>query len=132
MSYADEVFKSNVKEILDNGFCDIDCNVRPHWEDGTPAHTTKAFGVVNRYDLQKEFPVMTLRKTYFKSCVDELLWIWQKKSNNVRDLSKHMQQHRVLAHIPVVGYEHILRALVEDHIQALARNVQRNAVGAGI
>ena len=90
MSYADEVFKSNVKEILDNGFCDIDCNVRPHWEDGTPAHTTKAFGVVNRYDLQKEFPVMTLRKTYFKSCVDELLWIWQKKSNNVRDLNSHI------------------------------------------
>ena len=90
MSYADEVFKSNVKEILDNGFCDIDCNVRPHWEDGTPAHTTKAFGVVNRYDLQNEFPVMTLRKTYFKSCVDELLWIWQKKSNNVRDLNSHI------------------------------------------
>ena len=90
MSYADEVFKSNVKEILDNGFCDIDCNVRPHWEDGTPAHTTKAFGVVNRYYLQKEFPVMTLRKTYFKSCIDELLWIWQKKSNNVKDLNSHI------------------------------------------
>ena len=90
MSYADEVFKANCKEILSNGFSDIDCNVRPHWEDGTPAHTTKAFGVVNRYDLQKEFPVMTLRKTYFKSCIDELLWIWQKKSNNVKDLNSHI------------------------------------------
>ncbi len=90
MSYADEVFKANCKEILTNGFSDIDCNVRPHWEDGTPAHTTKAFGVVNRYDLQKEFPVMTLRKTYFKSCIDELLWIWQKKSNNVKDLNSHI------------------------------------------
>ena len=90
MSYADEVFKANCKEILTNGFSDIDCNVRPHWGDGTPAHTTKAFGVVNRYDLQKEFPVMTLRKTYFKSCIDELLWIWQKKSNNVKDLNSHI------------------------------------------
>ena len=90
MSYADEVFKANCKEILTNGFSDIDCSVRPRWEDGTPAHTTKAFGVVNRYDLQKEFPVMTLRKTYFKSCIDELLWIWQKKSNNVKDLSSHI------------------------------------------
>ena len=90
MSYADEVFTANCKEILTNGFSDAGCNVRPHWEDGTPAHTTKAFGVVNRYDLQKEFPVMTLRKTYFKSCIDELLWIWQKKSNNVKDLSSHI------------------------------------------
>ena len=90
MSYADEVFKSNCKEILTNGFSDIDCNVRPHWEDGTPAHTVKSFGVVNRYDLQKEFPVMTLRKTFFKSCVDELLWIWQKKSNNVHELNSHI------------------------------------------
>ena len=90
MSYADEVFTANCKEILTNGFSDACCSVRPHWEDGTPAHTTKAFGVVNRYDLQKEFPVMTLRKTYFKSCIDELLWIWQKKSNNVKDLSSHI------------------------------------------
>ena len=90
MSYADEVFKANCKEILTNGFSDAGCSVRPHWEDGTPAHTTKAFGVVNRYDLQKEFPVMTLRKTYFKSCIDELLWIWQKKSNNVKVLNSHI------------------------------------------
>lgn len=90
MSYADEVFKQNCREILTAGFSDAAADVRPHWEDGVPAHTVKAFGVVNRYDLQKEFPVMTLRRTYFKSCVDELLWIWQKKSSNVRDLGSHI------------------------------------------
>ncbi len=90
MSYADDIFKANIREILENGFSDEGANVRPHWADGAPAHTKKAFGVVNRYDLQKEFPVMTLRKTFFKSCVDELLWIWQKKSNNVADLNSHI------------------------------------------
>ena len=90
MSYADELFKSNCNEIFNNGFSDENCNVRPRWEDNTPAHTIKAFGITNRYDLQKEFPVMTLRKTYFKSCVDELLWIWQKKSNNVNELGSHI------------------------------------------
>ena len=79
MSYADQVFISVCRDILDNGFRDDGLTVRPHWEDGTPAHTIKKFGVVNRYDLRKEFPIMTLRRTYFKSCVDELLWIWQKK-----------------------------------------------------
>ncbi|MBQ1507129.1 MAG: thymidylate synthase [Ruminococcus sp.] len=90
MSYADEIFKSNCNEILNNGFSDAECNVRPRWEDNTPAHTVKAFGLTNRYDLQKEFPIMTLRKTYFKSCIDELLWIWQKKSNNVKELKSHI------------------------------------------
>ncbi|MEE0675337.1 MAG: thymidylate synthase [Ruminococcus sp.] len=90
MSYADELFISNCNEIFNNGFSDENCNVRPRWEDNTPAHTIKAFGITNRYDLQKEFPVMTLRKTYFKSCVDELLWIWQKKSNNVNELGSHI------------------------------------------
>ena len=69
---------------------DDDLTVRPHWDDGTPAHTIKKFGLVNRYDLQKEFPILTLRRTYLKSAVDELLWIWQKKSNNVHDLSSHI------------------------------------------
>ena len=82
MSYADQVFIDVCRDILDNGYWDTDLTVRPHWEDGTPAHTVKKFGVVNRYDLRKEFPIMTLRRTYFKSCVDELLWIWQKKSND--------------------------------------------------
>ena len=83
MSYADQVFMQNIREILDHGVWDTDQNVRPHWEDSTPAHTIKKFGIVNRYDLQKEFPILTLRRTYWKTAVDELLWIWQKKSNNV-------------------------------------------------
>ena len=90
MSYADQVFIDVCRDILDNGYWDTDLAVRPRWEDGTPAHTVKKFGVVNRYDLRKEFPIMTLRRTYFKSCVDELLWIWQKKSNNIHDLNGHI------------------------------------------
>ena len=87
MSYADQVFMQNIREILDHGVWDTDQNVRPHWEDGTPAHTIKKFGIVNRYDLSKEFPLLTLRRTYWKTAVDELLWIWQKKPNNVHDLN---------------------------------------------
>ena len=87
MSYADQVFRQNCLDILQNGARDDNLTVRPHWDDGTPAHTIKKFGIVNRYDLQKEFPILTLRRTYWKSAVDELLWIWQKKSNNVHDLS---------------------------------------------
>ena len=90
MSYADQLFIKNCKDILENGVWDTDHEVRPVWEDGTPAHTIKKFGIVNRYDLTKEFPVITLRRTYFKSAVDELLWIWQKKSNNVHDLKSHI------------------------------------------
>lgn len=90
MSYADQVFRTNCLDILQNGVRDDDLTVRPHWDDGTPAHTIKKFGLVNRYDLQKEFPILTLRRTYLKSAVDELLWIWQKKSNNVHDLSSHI------------------------------------------
>ena len=91
MSYADQVFMQNIREILDHGVWDTDQAVRPHWEDdGAPAHTVKKFGIVNRYDLRKEFPILTLRRTYWKSAVDELLWIWQKKSNNVHDLSSHI------------------------------------------
>ncbi len=90
MSYADKVFIANVKDILENGFSDENLPVRPHWEDGTPAHTIKKFGVVNRYDLQKEFPILTIRRTYIKSAVDELLWIWQKKSNDIHQLKSHV------------------------------------------
>ena len=90
MSYADEVFIQNCREILTGGVWDTDREVRPRWEDGTPAHTVKKFGIVNRYDLQREFPVITLRKQYLRSAVDELLWIWQKKSNNIRDLHSHI------------------------------------------
>jgi len=90
MSYADRIFRQNCEEILKNGVWDTGLAVRPHWEDGTPAHTVKRFGLVNRYDLTGEFPILTLRRTYWKSAVDELLWIWQKKSNNVHDLSTHI------------------------------------------
>ena len=90
MSYADKVFVENCKDILENGVWDTDYPVRPKWLDGTPAHTVKKFCIVNRYDLSKEFPILTLRRTAFKSAVDELLWIWQKKSNNVHDLNSHI------------------------------------------
>jgi len=90
MALADQIFRRTCEDILNHGVRDDDLTVRPHWEDGTPAHTIKKFGVVNRYDLSKEFPILTLRRTYWKSAVDELLWIWQKKSNNVRDLSSHI------------------------------------------
>lgn len=86
MSIADEIFIQNCKEILETGFWDTELPVRPRWEDGAPAHTVKKFGIVNRYDLSREFPILTLRRTFLKSAVDELLWIWQAKSNNVRDL----------------------------------------------
>ena len=87
MSRADEIFIQNCRDILTNGVWDTDQNVRPRWEDGTPAHTVKKFGIVNRYDLRQEFPILTLRRTYWKTAVDELLWIWQKKSNNIKDLN---------------------------------------------
>ena len=90
MSYADQVFISVCRDILAEGFWDTDLPVRPRWTDGTPAHTVKKFGVVNRYDLHEEFPIMTLRPTAFRSCVDELLWIWQKKSNRIADLRSHI------------------------------------------
>ena len=86
MSRADEIFIQNCKDILENGVWDTDRPVRPRWEDGAPAHTIKRFGIVNRYDLSKEFPILTIRRTYWKSAIDELLWIWQAKSNNVNDL----------------------------------------------
>ncbi|MBQ7957471.1 MAG: thymidylate synthase [Clostridia bacterium] len=90
MSYADKVFVENIKDILENGYSDEELNVRPKWEDGTPAHTIKKFCMVNRYDLSKEFPIITVRKTFFKSCIKELLWIWQKKSNKISELDSHI------------------------------------------
>ena len=90
MSYADEVFIKNCKDILENGFSTENEKVRPVWEDGTPAYTIKKFGVVNRYDLSKEFPILTLIYTNWKAAIDEMLWIWQKKSNRVEDLNSHI------------------------------------------
>lgn len=90
MSKADVIFKDMCNEILNNGYSSEGQIVRARWEDGTPAYTKKAFGVVNRYDLQEEFPALTLRKTAIKTCTDELLWIWQRKSNNIKDLNGHI------------------------------------------
>ena len=90
MSKADKLFVNMCREILDNGFSSEGQTVRARWEDGTPAHTIKTFGVVNRYDLSEEFPALTLRPTAIKSAVDEILWIWQKKSNNIKDLKPHI------------------------------------------
>ena len=90
MSRADLLYRETCARILREGVWDTDQSVRPRWADGSPAHTVKCFGVVNRYDLQEEFPLMTLRRTYWRSCVEELLWIWQKKSNNINDLNSHI------------------------------------------
>ncbi|MBQ4473025.1 MAG: thymidylate synthase [Lachnospiraceae bacterium] len=90
MSYADQVFVAMCKDILENGTSTEGEKVRPHWEDGTPAYTIKKFGVCNRYDLSKEFPALTLRRTGIKSATDEMLWIWQRKSSNIHDLNAHI------------------------------------------
>ncbi|HAP21505.1 MAG TPA: thymidylate synthase [Lachnospiraceae bacterium] len=90
MSYADRLFIDMCQDILDHGYSTEGEKVRPKWEDGSYAYTIKRFGVVNRYDLSKEFPALTLRRTAFKSAVDEILWIWQKKSNNIHELKSHI------------------------------------------
>ena len=90
MSRADEIFVANCKDILEHGIWDTDREVRPRWEDGSPAHTIKKFCLVNRYDLREEFPILTIRRTFLKSAIDEILWIWQEKSNNIHDLSSHI------------------------------------------
>lgn len=90
MSYADQIFVRMCKNIIDNGTSTEGEKVRPKWEDGAPAYTIKQFAVVNRYDLSKEFPALTLRRTGIKSCTDEMLWIWQRKSNNIHDLKPHI------------------------------------------
>lgn len=90
MSQADLIFIDMCRDIINNGFSSEGQKVRPRWEDGTPAHTVKKFGVVNRYDLSREFPILTLRPINFKAAIDEILWIWQKKSNRIRDLNSHI------------------------------------------
>ena len=90
MSKADVIFKNMCIDILENGTDTKGEKVRPHWEDGSLAYTIKKFGVVNRYNLKEEFPAITLRKTGLKNCFDEILWIWQKKSNNIKDLNSHI------------------------------------------
>ena len=90
MSKADQLFCAMCEDILENGTTTKGQKVRPRWEDGTPAYTIKQFGVVNRYDLRDEFPALTLRRTALKSAMDEVLWIYQKKSNNIHDLKSHI------------------------------------------
>ena len=90
MSYADQVFINMCQDIIENGTSTEGEKVRPKWPDGSYAYTIKRFGVVNRYDLSKEFPTLTLRRTGLKSCMDEILWIYQKKSNNIHDLNSHI------------------------------------------
>ena len=90
MSRADQIFIENMKDIMEYGVSDENYDVRPHWVDGAPAHTIKKFGIVNTYDLQEEFPILTIRRMAFKSAIDEILWIWQKKSNNIHDLHSHI------------------------------------------
>ena len=90
MSKADIIFIEMCKDILKNGVSSEGQNVRAKWEDGSPAHTIKRFCVINRYDLAEEFPILTLRPTNLKAAIDELLWIWQKKSNNIKHLKSHI------------------------------------------
>lgn len=90
MSQADEIFKDSCRDILEKGYDQTGESVRPRWEDGTPAYTIKKFGLVNRYNLEEEFPILTLRPINFKAAVDELLWIWQRKSNRIADLNSHI------------------------------------------
>lgn len=90
MSKADIIFRENCLDIINNGVSDVGQNVRPKWPDGQSAHTIKKFGIVNRYNLKEEFPILTIRRSYLKSAIDELLWIWQKKSNNIKDLNSRV------------------------------------------
>ena len=90
MSKADIIFRENCLDIINNGVSDVGQNVRPKWPDGQSAHTIKKFGIVNRYNLKEEFPILTIRRSYLKSAIDELLWIWQKKSNNIKVLNSRV------------------------------------------
>ena len=142
MSHADMLFIQNCRDILANGVWDTDLPVRPHWEDGAPAHTVKKFGIVNRYDLQAEFPILTLRRTFWKSALDELLWIWQKKSNNIHDLHSHVwdqwadetgsigkaygYQLRVKHHYPEGDMDQVDRALYDLKHNPASRRILTN------
>lgn len=142
MSKADEIFINNVNDILANGVSDENMDVRPKWQDGTPAHTIKKFGLVNRYDLSEEFPIITLRQTYIKSCIKELLWIWQKKSNNINNLDSHIwdswadengsigkaygYQLGVKHHYPDGGFDQVDRVLYDLKHNPASRRIMTN------
>lgn len=133
MSKADEIFIQNMKDILNNGVWDTNLPVRPKWSDGIPAHTVKKFGIVNRYNLQEEFPILTIRKTFFKSCVDELLWIWQKKSNNIKDLNSKIWNQWVdengsigKAYGYQLGVKHLYREGEFDQVDRVLYDLKNN------
>lgn len=133
MSYADTLFKNMCRDILENGTSTEGEKVRPHWEDGSSAYTIKRFGVVNRYDLRKEFPAITIRKTALKSAMDEILWIYQKKSNNVHDLKSHIWDSWAdetgsigTAYGYVVGEEFIYKGEKIDQMDYVLRQLKEN------
>ena len=133
MSVADDLFIKMCSEILENGTSTEDEKVRPHWEDGTPAYTIKKFGVVNRYDLSKEFPAMTLRKVPIKTATDEILWIWQKKSNKVSELGSHIWDQWVdengtigKAYGYQLGVKHKYKEGMFDQVDRVLYDLQNN------
>lgn len=133
MSYADQVFISMCRDVLENGTSTEGEKVRPHWEDGAAAYTIKRFGVVNRYDLSKEFPALTLRKTPIKSCTDEMLWIWQKKSSNVNDFDGHIWDAWADADGSIgkaygyqMGVKHLYREGMFDQVDRVIYDLKHN------
>lgn len=133
MSKADVIFVKMCRDIIDNGTDTKGEKVRPHWEDGTPAYTIKKFGVCNRYDLREEFPAITLRPTGLKSCFDEILWIWQKKSNDIRDLGSHIwdewagDDHTIgKAYGYQLGVKHIYKEGEFDQVDRVIYDLKNN------
>ena len=133
MSYADQIFINMCQDIIENGTSTEGEKVRPRWEDGSLAYTIKKFGVINRYDLSKEFPAITLRRTGIKSCIDEVLWIWQKKSNNIHDLNSHIwdswadEQGSIgKAYGYQMGVKHIYKEGEMDHVDRVLYDLKHN------
>lgn len=133
MSRADQIFIDNCREILDHGHEQRDGATRPHWEDGSPAYTRKAFGIVNRYDLAEEFPILTLRPINFRAAVDEILWIWQKKSNRVADLGSRIWDSWAgpdgtigKAYGYQLGIKHIYREGLFDQVDRVLFDLRNN------
>lgn len=133
MSRADQIFIANCREILDHGYEQRDGSTRPHWEDGSPAYTRKSFGIVNRYDLAEEFPILTLRPINFRAAVDELLWIWQKKSNRIADLGSRIWDSWAgpdgtigKAYGYQLGVKHIYREGLFDQVDRVLFDLRHN------
>ena len=142
MSKADDLFISMCSDIIEHGTTTEGQKVRPRWEDGTPAYTIKRFGVCNRYDLREEFPALTLRRTALKSAMDEVLWIYQRKSNNIHDLKPHIwdewadetgsigkaygYQVGVKSHYPDGDYDQMDRVLKDLRENPYSRRIMTN------